>query len=211
MRPRWVGPGLLAVAGLVAAAFPCQAAVAPSLPRSATIASNPPGSVFYALASTSTFLPLINSGEIDFGINNAVDMALSYQGPVRLKIAGRNPFVHTPNARLVMRGAPLLVGPLVRKDSPIKTMRDVRDTSYLASAGMTWDDVKVVPVPAIDESVDALVQGRADVAKEWTLERAVDPDVTLPYHPAAVQVYKERGVWSVKMDDVQRKLLALNP
>lgn len=87
------------------------------LPRSLTIGSNPPGTVFYALASglakfasegasfqitvqpytgTSTFLPLLNTGEIDFGINNAVDMALAYQGPDRLKIGGRNPFQHTP-------------------------------------------------------------------------------------------------------------------
>ncbi len=94
-------------------------------PRSVTIGSNPPGTVFYALASglakvasegaptqlvvqpysgTSTFLPLLDTGEVEFGINNAVDMALSYQGPVRLKIGGRNPFQHTPNVRLVMRG-----------------------------------------------------------------------------------------------------------
>lgn len=92
---------------------------AQSLPRSLTIGSNPPGTVFYALASglakyggegalfqlvvqpysgTSTFLPLLNTGEIDFGINNAVDMALSYQGPERLKIGGRNSFQHTERA-----------------------------------------------------------------------------------------------------------------
>ena len=106
--------------------FASVSANAQELPRSVTVASNPPGTVFYALASglakvasegapfqvvvqpysgTSTFLPLLNTGEIDFGINNAVDMALSYQGPERLKIGGRNPFLHTPNVRLLMRGA----------------------------------------------------------------------------------------------------------
>ncbi len=85
--------------------------------RSVTIGANPPGTVFYTLASglskfvseagqfqmivqpftgTSTFLPLLNAGEIDFGMNNAVDMAMAYQGPERLKIGGRNPFQHTP-------------------------------------------------------------------------------------------------------------------
>ena len=34
----------------------------------------------------------------------------------------------------------------------------------LASAGLSWDDVKVVPVPAVNEGVDAVVQGRADVS-----------------------------------------------
>jgi uncharacterized protein len=320
---------------------------AQQLPRSVTIAANPPGTVFYALASgiakvvsegasfqvvvqpytgTSTFLPLLNTGELDFGINNAVDMALSYQGPERLKIGGRNPFAHTPNVRLVMRGSPLLVGLLARKDSRLRTIHDVKGKrvtgeypaqlsnwynlyAFLASAGMTWEDVKVVPVPAVNEGVDALVQGRADASlhavnsakireadaavgirhisidcstegekrlrkavpgyyprwiksgqalavvedtcvnaydiyltthkaapdkvvntvlksiwdnieklppihptfKEWTRLRAVDPEVTTPYHPAAIQFYKEQGPWSANMDEAQRKLLALNP
>jgi len=42
-------------------------------------------------------------------------------------------------------------------------------------------------------------------------ERAVDPDVTIPYHPAAIQFYKEQGLWSADMDEAQRKLLSLNP
>ena len=45
---------------------------------------------------------------------------------------------------------------------------------------------------------------------EWTKERAVDPEVTIPYHPAAVQFFKEQKLWSAKMDAVQEKLLALN-
>jgi hypothetical protein len=90
-------------------------AAAQKLPSSTTTGTNPAGTVFYSVASglakaisgagamqsavqpyTGTFLPLLNSGEIDFGVNNAVDMALSYQGPERLKIGGRNPFAHTP-------------------------------------------------------------------------------------------------------------------
>jgi TRAP transporter TAXI family solute receptor len=316
-------------------------------PRALTIGSNPAGTVFYAVASalskvvsegaslqmtvqpytgTSTFLPLLNSGEIDFGVNNAVDMALSYQGPQRLKIGGRNPFAHTPDARLVMRGAPLLVALVVRKDSPLKSVHDIKGKrvtgeypaqlavwynlfGHLATAALTWSDVKVVPVPAANEGVDALVQGRADVTlhainsakireadstvgvrhlssdcspqgaerlsravpgyytrlmkagsalavvedtcviaydiyltthkraenqvvagvlksawdnveklspvhpifKEWTRERAVSSDVTMPYHPAAAQFYKDQKLWNAKMDEAQKRLLALNP
>jgi hypothetical protein len=33
----------------------------------------------------------------------------------------------------------------------------------------------------------------------------------MPYHPAAVQFYKEQKIWSPKMDEAQKKLLALNP
>jgi uncharacterized protein len=333
---------ILAIALLMIGSLEAQ-----NLPRAVAIGTNPPGSVFYALASglakvvsdaapiqmsvqpytgTSTFMPLLNSGELDFGINNFVDMALAYQGPERLKIGGKNPFPHIPNVRLVMRGSPFLVGLLMRKDSPIKTIYEIKGKRLtgeypaqlavwynmlgaLASAGLTWNDVKVVAVPGANEGVDALVQGRVDVTqhalnsakvreadasvgvrhlsidcsaegekrlrqavpgyyprvvkagaalavvedtcfvaydicltthraapdaviaavlkaiwdnieklppfhpafKEWTRERAVDFDVTIPYHPGAISFYKEQKLWSSKMDEVQKKLLALNP
>ena len=321
-------------------------AQAQQLPKSLTIGSNPPGTLFYSLASglakviseatpiraqvqpyagTSTFVPLFDSGELDTGVVNAVDMGMVYQGP-KLKIGGRNPFPHVPSSRLIMRGSPLRSSLIVRKDSPIKTLRDVKGKrvtgeypaqlagwynvfASISNGGLTWQDVKVVPVPAINEGVDALVQGRADVTThaigtaklkeadatvgirfisldcspqgearikkavpgyylstvkagssagiledicaytydiyyvghkdlpdavvhatlkaiwdniakltplhpgfvEWTKERAADPEVTMPYHPAAVQFYKEQKVWSAKMDEAQKKLLALNP
>jgi len=331
---------------LAALALLTTAAQAQQLPKSVTIGSNPPGTLFYSLASglakvisestpiqaqvqpyagTSTFVPLFDSGELDLGVVNAVDMGMVYQGP-KLKIGGRNPFPHVANSRLIMRGSPLRSSLIVRKDSPIKTLRDVKGKRVtgeypaqlagwynvfgsISNGGLTWDDVKVVPVPAINEGVDALVQGRADVTThaigsaklkeadatvgirfisldcspqgearikkavpgyylstvkagssagiledicaytydiyfvghkalpdavvhatlkaiwdniaklpalhpgfvEWTKERAVDPEVTLPYHPAAVQFYKEQKIWSAKMDEAQKKLLALNP
>ncbi len=334
------------ISGIAALAFLTASAQAQQLPKSVTIGSNPPGTLFYSLASglakviseatpiqaqvqpyagTSTFVPLFDSGELDLGVVNAVDMGMVYQGE-KLKIGGRNPFPYVPNSRLLMRGSPLRSSLIVRKDSPIKTLRDVKGKRVtgeypaqlagwynvygsISNGGLTWGDVKVVPVPAINEGVDALVDGRADVTThaigsaklkeadatvgirfisldcspqgearikkavpgyylskvkagssagilsdicaytydiyfvghkglpdavvhatlkaiwdniaklpalhpgfvEWTKERAVDPEVTLPYHPAAVQFYKEQKVWSTKMDEAQKKLLALNP
>ena len=315
--------------------------------KSVTIGTNPAGTVFYAvgggLASvisgaapfqaviqpytgSSTFLPLLDNGEIDFGIINAVEMNLAYQGPAKLKIGGKNPLPHVPNTRLIMRGSPLSVSLVVKKDSPIKTIYDVKGKrvtgeypaniaiwyhiyTALAGAGMTWEDVKVVPVPAVNDGVDALVQGRADVSnhaigaakikeadtsvgvrflsldcsaqgearvrnavrgyylttvksgsstgvvgdtcvltydiylvghkalpgqvvqatlkavwdniaklpplhaqfQDWTRERAASADVTIPYHLAAIQFYKEKNLWNTKMDEAQKRLLALNP
>jgi TRAP transporter TAXI family solute receptor len=168
-----------------------------------TFATSPPGTVGYAVASglakvvngaapfqmaiqpytgTSTYLPLLNNGELEFGMVHAVDMALAYRGPARLKIGGRNPFPHSPNVRLVMRGSPMMVGLLVRKDSSIRTIHEIKGKrmtgeypahlavwynmfGHLSSAGLSWEDVKVVPVPAVNEGVDALIQGRADVTE----------------------------------------------
>jgi TRAP transporter TAXI family solute receptor len=319
---------------------------AQQLPRSIGIGSNPAGSLFYSLASglakviseatpmqaqvqpyagTSTFVPLFDSGELELGVVNAVDMGMVYQGQ-KLQVGGRNPFPHVPSSRLLMRGSPLRSSLIVRKDSPIKTIGDVKGKRVtgeypaqlavwynvfgsLSNGGLTWNDVKVVPVPAVNEGVDALIQGRADVTThaigsakvkeadasigiryisldcskqgearikkavpgyylstvkagsstgivedtcaytydiylvghkalpdavvrnvlqaiwvnveklpqfhpgfaEWTKARAVDPEVTIPYHPAAIRYFKDSGVWSAKMDEAQKKLLAMNP
>ena len=314
--------------------------------QAVSIGTNPPGSLFYTVGSglakvvseagpvrmsvqpysgSSTFVPLLDSGELEFGVINAVDIGLAYRGS-KFQIGGRNPFPHSPNTRLVMRGSPVLVGLLVRKDSPIKTIRDIKGKrltgqypahlaawynvfGLLSSVGLTWNDFKIVPVPAVNDGVDALVQGRADITayssnsakvreadarvgvryisidcspqgerrlrqavpgyypgrikagkavavvedtcfvaydnylvaaknvpdavaeatlkaiwentdklpplhpvfKEWTRERAVSPDVTTPYHPGAIRFYKARGVWKPEMEQVQQKLLSLNP
>lgn len=213
-----VGIGLLVAALL----FPFTV-FGQQLPKSVAIGSNPPGSLFYALGSglakvisdaspiqaqiqpyagTSTFVPLFASGELDLGVVNAVDMGMVYQGK-KLQVGGRNPFPHVPSSRLIMRGSPLRSSLLVRKDSPIKTIADVKGKRVtgeypaqlavwynvfgsLSNGGLTWNDVKVVPVPAVNEGVDALVQGRADVtthAMGSAKVREADSAVGIRYIP----------------------------
>jgi len=46
-------------------------------------------------AGSSTFRPLLDTGELEFGADNGADMALAHRGP-GLKIGGRSPFPHTP-------------------------------------------------------------------------------------------------------------------
>ena len=189
-------------ATIIALLLTHNSARAQKLPASTTIGTNPAGTAFYAVSAglakvisgagpmqsmvqpytgSSTFLPLLDSGEIDFGIVNAVEMNLGYQGPAKLKISGKNPLPHVPNTRLIMRGSPLSVSLVVRKDSPMKMVHDIKGKrvtgeypaniaiwfhvyTELANAGLTWDDVKIVPVPAVNDGVDALIQGRADVS-----------------------------------------------
>lgn len=201
MRAQWKIRCLVITAHLAFLLLLFNSAEAQKLPRSVTIGTNTPGTVFYALASgiakvatetgpiqttiqpytgTSTFLPLLNNGELDFGLVNGVDMGMAYLGPQKLKVGGKNDFAHSPNIRLVMRGAPLIIGLLVKKDSPLKSVHDIKGKrvtgeypahqavwfnmfGQLANGGLTWKDVSVVPVPAVNDGIDALVQGRAEV------------------------------------------------
>ena len=201
MRTRWLTAGASIAALVVAGVFWSGAARAQQLPRSVTLGAPPAATLFYALGSgiakvvtvaapfqmvvqpysgTSTHLPLVNAGELEFGIINAVDMGIAYRGP-SYKVGGKNPFPHAANARLVLRGGSLRASPIVRKDSPIRSIYDVKGKRMtgeypahlavwyslfgsLANAGMTWNDVTVVPVPAVNEGIDALVQGRAEVS-----------------------------------------------
>ena len=124
--------------------------LAQKLPPSVTIGTNPAGTVFYAVSAglakvisgaapmqsvvqpytgSSTFLPLVDNGELDFGIINAVETNLGYQGPAKLKIGGKNPLPHVPNTRLIMRGSPLSVSLVVKKDSPIKTVTMLKESA----------------------------------------------------------------------------------
>ena len=102
-----------AVLGLALLAAPARAQ------KSVNLGANPPGTVFYAVASgiakvvtdgwalrlavqpytgSSTFLPLLNSGELELGLVNAVDMGLAYRGAA-MTIGGKNPWTAHARAR----------------------------------------------------------------------------------------------------------------
>ncbi len=76
--------------------------------------------------------------------------------------------------------------------------KDLPDAVVQATLKAVWDNI--AKLPPLHPNF-----------KDWTRERAASPDATLPYHPAAVRFYKEKNVWSAKMDEAQKKLLALNP
>ena len=90
-----VGLLVTAVAGLLVTAVAADA----QLPREVTLATNPPGTSYYAVASglakvvsgaawfqmvvqpytgTSTMLPLLNTGEVDFGQNGYWQEGIKY-------------------------------------------------------------------------------------------------------------------------------------
>lgn len=159
------------------------------------IASNPQGSIFYAssvvigklmdeklkmqvrvqpTAGTSTFIPQLDRGEVDFGLTNVDDSQMSYKGEGNFKRP-------SPNLRLTAIAFPLTLGVMVPNDSPIKTIGDLKgkilpwgynaqttgrvlQQAVLASVGLTMDDVKTVPTQSLFSGVDLLGEGKVDAA-----------------------------------------------
>ena len=126
-------------------------------------------------------------GELDLTVAPSVDAGMSFQGKDRLKVAGKNPYPRARNLRLVMSGSPLLAGLIVRNDSRSTSSRPARDAGrrripsglgafinvyvHLRGANMTWKDVKVVPFGSLNDSLNALIQGRVD-ATVYGIRRA---------------------------------------
>jgi TRAP-type uncharacterized transport system substrate-binding protein len=81
---------------------------------------------------------------------------------------------------------------------------------YLVGHKALPDAVVRNVLQAIWVNVDKLPQFHPGFA-EWTKARAVDAEETLPYHPAAARYFKDVGTWSSKLDETQKRLLALNP
>jgi uncharacterized protein len=159
------------------------------------IASNPQGSIFYAgsvvfgklmdeklkmqvrvqpMAGSSTYIPLLNRGEVDFGLTNVDDSRSAFKGIGNF----RQP---NPDLRLMAIAFPLTLGALVINDSPIKTIGDLKgktlpwgyqaqvtgrvlQEALLASAGLTMNDVKTVPTQSLFSGVDLLGEGKVDAA-----------------------------------------------
>jgi len=166
---------------------------AQGLPRVVRIGTNPPGSAFHPIATgiakvvtegspmegrvqpyagSSSFMPLLNSGEIELGIVTGSDAYYGYRGTVLYKRAN-------PNVRAISAGTRLLIGQIVPANSGIRTVPDLKGKrvagaftgqlsakigteSALANGGLGWDDVTVVPVVTFIEGVQAVMDGRAD-------------------------------------------------
>ncbi|MGE0743654.1 MAG: TAXI family TRAP transporter solute-binding subunit [Rhodospirillales bacterium] len=126
-------------------------------------------------AGSSTFIPLLNTNEINFAAINVDEVQTAYNGAVQFE--GKP----NKNLRLVSINFPLPLGLVVPMDSPAKKIPDIKGmripTGYagmttarvtqaalLANGGLTPADMK--DVPAINQlaGMDFLAAGRVDVA-----------------------------------------------
>jgi TRAP transporter TAXI family solute receptor len=177
------------------AAVGCALAAIAQAQEIRVIAANPQGSIFYSgsvaigkliddrlkmqvrvqpMAGSSTYIPLLNNGEADFGLTNVDDAVSSYKGIGSFRQANSN-------LRLVAAVFQLNFGILVPNDSPIKTITDLKgkimpwgynaqvtgrvlQQAALASEGLTMDDVKQVPTQSLFSGVDMLGDGKVEAA-----------------------------------------------
>lgn len=198
---RWIhGIGIILIALSITASLAWA-----EVPRSATLATHAVGSLYNAMgtgiatvlsrhtpmqvrvqpfAGPPAWLPSMDMGETDMGVLTGADAVASYKGIVLYK----RPF---KNTRLLLVGGALQLSFYVRKDSPVKTVADLKgkriptdfpgipivklsSTAGLATAGLTYDDIIKVPVSDLQAGNRAFIEGRTDAGWHAVRSPAVE-------------------------------------
>jgi TRAP transporter TAXI family solute receptor len=122
---------------------------------------------------TSAYVPAVNAKEIEFGLANELETNYAITG--RVIYEGKP----QPEVRIVAILAPLYSVLYVRKDSPIKTIPDLKGKRVpsdfvsqrvldvlvqgtLANGGLSYADVQKVPVPNVVGGANEFAEGKAD-------------------------------------------------
>jgi TRAP transporter TAXI family solute receptor len=126
------------------------------------------------LANTADYIPLVNAGEIEFGIANVVQLTYAVNG------TGMSEGRPNENLQMVATLMPFRNAYIVRKDSDIKTVADLEGKrvpvfadkalgdyvtkGYFANADVSLDEVEGVAVPNFPRMWASFAEGSADVA-----------------------------------------------
>lgn len=122
---------------------------------------------------TSAYVPAVNAKEIEFGLANELETAYAVSGTAIYKDKPQ------PDVRVVTILTPLYSVLFVRKDSPIKTIADLKGKRVpsdfvsqrvldvlvqgtLANGGLSYADVQKVPVPNVVGGANEFAEGKAD-------------------------------------------------
>ncbi|MCZ7564050.1 MAG: TAXI family TRAP transporter solute-binding subunit [Burkholderiales bacterium] len=112
------------------------------------------------MGGTQQYIPLVNSGELEFGISNMMQAYMAFSG------TGLSKGSRHDNLRLVSTLMVFRIGVFVRSDSGIKSVADLKGkrvpseytsaplfhhlmTAFLANGGLEWKDVQPVPQAAL--------------------------------------------------------------
>ena len=178
----------------------------PKYPRTLRFATLSPGTLLYAMisglgkvasekspmtvivmptAGANTWLPMLSKqGTVDIAMANYSEMWQMWTGksatpPIPKGYPKKAPYPKTRNVRILNSGPLLMTGFLVRKNSGLKTVRDLKGkriawpwTAFppnigitlgaLLNGGLTLDDVKTAPMTEVTAAVRAVQEGRID-------------------------------------------------
>lgn len=153
-----------------------------------------------SFAGPEAWLPELDKGRIQFGSHFAASFFVAF--------SHINSQLHTKNLRLIRSSyGTSLLGFMVRKDSPIKSVKDLKGKrvtsgyggqpvirvmteSTLAAYGLSYNDVTKVPTVAVVGGVQAVVDGRTDAA--WAS----------PMMPQARQANAKVGIRFIPLNDL---------
>lgn len=182
--------GVFVVAGLIG----LGAAPKPA-PRELSIATHSIGTIYYTHATAvakvltdqsplrvvakpmtgpNVWMPTFERGEVEMGILSVPDSGWAFRG---VKDAGYPQRAH--KIRVLQRGVPIWNGIIVRKDSPVRTIAELKGKrvssgyggnfiiskiteAILAAGGLTMADVVRVPVASFVGGQEAFREGRVD-------------------------------------------------
>lgn len=125
------------------------------------------------MTGSSSFIGLLDSGELAFGVSSGPDIAMAYRG--------QHPFLSSPEIRIIGAIARFDAALIVKADSRYYTLEDARGARLsgeypghlisrlytdgaLAAHYMTNRDFDVVPLPNSEASLQALKEGAVDIA-----------------------------------------------
>lgn len=126
------------------------------------------------LANTADYIPLVNAGELEFGIANIVQLTYAVTG------TGMSEGRPNPNLKMVATLMPFRNAYIVRRDSDIQSVADLKGKrvpvfadkalgdyvtrGYFANAEMSLEEVEGVAVPNFPRMWSSFAEGSADVA-----------------------------------------------
>ena len=157
-----------------------------------TLGTNPQGSIYYTVGGgmaaalqdalgrqvtvqpytgSSVYLPLVASGELTLGINSSLDTSGVYRGDYGSKAE--------PKLRMLSRLWPLRIAFMVRADSGMKEIKDLKgkkvvtdfsalkavglaNQAMIKAGGLSLEDVDGVTVAGLTQGIDGLTDGSLD-------------------------------------------------
>ncbi len=137
----------------------------------------------------TAWMPMLVTKEMDLGVLNSTDSKWGYFGVEAYKDLSKGQGFPM---RLLLTGICNDISIAVPGKSPVKKIADLKGktiaagfakapavqlqtTAVLANAGLTWDDVKLLPVAGPGDSAKAVMEGKADAAGSMTVGM---PDLT---------------------------------